>query len=279
MAKKRTIKNKVALSGIGLHSGKSVQLKLIPSASGEIIFKRSDLGNAEFRLDPAKIMVKNCILLVTDDGRIQTLEHLLAVLWVYGIDSLMIELDQEEIPAMDGSALPFVQAVRQAGVEDLPGDKKILKIAKPFLIKEKDTSITGVPDAELKLTYHIEFPHPVIKKQGFSVIVTPENFEAEIAPARTFGFLDDVPDLQKKGLALGGSFENAVVLDKDRVISGPLRSPDEFVRHKILDLLGDLSLLGNPVKGHFIAKKAGHDLHLKAVRFLLSNPDYLSPYT
>jgi UDP-3-O-[3-hydroxymyristoyl] N-acetylglucosamine deacetylase len=277
MEAKKTIENEAVLSGIGIHSGKPVQLKLIPSESGEIIFKRLDLGNLEFRLDPKNIEAKNCTMLVTDEGKIQTLEHLLAVLWVYGIDSLTVELNQEEIPAMDGSALHFVQTIHRAGVRDLPEEKKPVKIEKPFIIKENDASISVVPDAELKITYHIDYEHPSIKKQGLSIILNPENFEAEIAPARTFGFLEDVPDLQKKGLALGGSLKNAVVLDKTRVISGPLRSPDEFVRHKILDLIGDLSLLGNPVTGHFIAKKAGHDLHLKVVRFLLENPEYLSP--
>lgn len=276
MAKKKTIKKKVALSGIGIHSGKTVGLNLIPSDTGDIVFRRSDLGNTEFRLDPANIEAENCSMLVTEQGRIQTLEHLLAALWVFGIDSLTIELDQEEIPAMDGSALPFVQAIHRAGVAGLSEEKKLLRIEQPFVIREEDSSLSVLPDEELKITYHIEYDHPVIKKQGLSIIVNPETFEAEIAPARTFGFLKDVPDLRKRGLSLGGSFRNAVVLDKTRVISGPLRSPDEFVRHKILDLVGDLSLLGAPLKGHFIAKRAGHDLHLRAVRFLRENPHYLS---
>jgi UDP-3-O-[3-hydroxymyristoyl] N-acetylglucosamine deacetylase len=277
MAAKKTIHNKVALSGVGIHSGKPVKLNLIPSDSGEIIFKRSDLGDVEFHLDPKNIETKNCTMLVTDKGRIRTLEHLLAALWVFGIDSVIIELDEEEIPAMDGSAFPFVQALHRAGVKELPDEKRAVKIEQPFILKEKDSSISVVPDEELKITYYIEYDHPVIGRQGFSIVLNPENFEAEIAPARTFGFLEDIPELQKRGLALGGSLKNAVVLDKTRVISGPLRSPDEFVRHKILDLVGDLSLLRDPVKGHFIAKKAGHDLHLRAVRFLLENPDYLSP--
>jgi UDP-3-O-[3-hydroxymyristoyl] N-acetylglucosamine deacetylase len=279
MAAKKTIKNKVAFSGVGIHSGKPVRIELIPSHYGEIIFKRSDLGNVEFPLDPKNIKAENSTMLVTEKGRIRTLEHLLAALWVYGIDSLTIVMDQEEIPAMDGSALPFVQAVHRAGVEELPAEKKPVKIDQPFILKEEDSSVSVVPDAEFKLTYHIDYDHPVIKKQGFSIVLNPVSFEEEIAPARTFGFLEDVPDLQKRGLALGGSLENAVVLDKTQVISGPLRSPDEFVRHKILDLVGDLSLLGNPVKGHFIAKKAGHQLHLRVVRFLLENPEYLSPDT
>ncbi len=276
MAAKKTIDKEVTLSGIGIHSGKPVQLKLIPSHSGEIVFKRLDLGNLEFRLLPENIEAKNCAMLVSDQGKIQTLEHLLAVLWVYGIDSLTVELDQEEIPAMDGSAIHFVHAIHRAGARDLPEENKPLKIIEPFSIQEEDASIAVVPAPELKITYHIDFEHPSIKKQDLSIILNPENFEREIAPARTFGFLENVSDLRKNGLARGGSLENTIVLDKIRVINGPLRYPDEFVRHKILDLIGDLSLVGKPITGHFVAKKAGHALHLRIVRFLLDNPEYFA---
>jgi UDP-3-O-[3-hydroxymyristoyl] N-acetylglucosamine deacetylase len=216
-------------------------------------------------------------MLVAGQGKIQTLEHLLAVLWVYGIDSLTIELNQEEIPSMDGSALHFARAVQRAGFKELPEEKNRRKITKSLIIQEEEASISVDPDAELRITYQIEYEHPSIKKQDFSVVVNPKNFENEIASARTFGFLEDVPTLQKKGLALGGSYDNTVVLDKTRVINGPLRYPDEFVRHKVLDFIGDLSLIGNPITGHFIAKKAGHALHLKVVRLLSENPEYFSP--
>ncbi len=276
MVAKKTIKKEVGLAGIGIHSGKHVDIKLIPSDSGEIVFRRSDLSNLEFRPSPENIEAKNCTMLVTDQGKIQTLEHLVAVFLVYGIDSLTVELNQEEIPAMDGSALPFVHAVQRAGFRDLPEKKNLMSIAKPFIIREEDASISAAPDTELKITYQIDYEHPSIKKQSLSIVLNPDKFEREIAPARTFGFMEDVPDLKKKGLALGGSLQNAVVLDNTRVISGPLRYPDEFVRHKILDFIGDLSLLSMPLTGHFVAKKAGHLLHLKAVRFLHDNPEYLS---
>jgi len=276
MAAKKTITKEVAFFGFGIHSGKPVELRLIPSDSGEIVFRRSDLKNLEFRLSFENIKTKNCTMLVTDQGKIQTLEHLLAVLWVYGIDSLTIELNQEEIPSMDGSALHFARAVQRAGFRELPEEKNLQKITKSFIIREGEASISVDPDAKLRITYQIEYEHPSIKKQHLSVVVNPKSFKREIASARTFGFLEDVPDLQKQGLALGGSYNNTVVLDKTRVVNGPLRYPDEFVRHKILDLIGDLSLLGNAVTGHFIAKKAGHDLHMRVVRFLLENPEYLS---
>lgn len=277
MAFKRTIDKEVVLSGIGIHSGKQANIRLIPSNAGEIVFIRTDLGNLEFRLSPENVDARNCTMLVTDQGKIQTIEHLLAVLWVYGIDSLAVEIDQEEIPAMDGSALHFVRGIHKAGLRKIAKEKKPVRITQPFIIQENDASISVVPDEELKITYHINFEHPRIKRQGFSIILNPENFEKEIAPARTFGFLEDVPDMHKKGLALGGSLKNAVVLDKTRVISGPLRYPDEFVRHKILDFIGDLSLIGRPITGHFIAKKAGHALHLRTVRFLLDNPGHYVP--
>jgi UDP-3-O-[3-hydroxymyristoyl] N-acetylglucosamine deacetylase len=277
MAKKRTLGKELEFFGFGIHTGKPVDLRLIPSDSGEIAFRRSDLENLEFRLSLESIETRNCTLLVTGQGKIQTLEHLLAALWVYGIDSVTIELNREEIPSMDGSALHFARAVEKVGFKELQEEKSLQKITKSLQIQEGDASISVDPDDEFRITYQIEYEHPSIKKQELSVVPNAENFMKEIAPARTFGFLEDVPALQKRGLALGGSYDNTVVLDKTHVINGPLRYPDEFVRHKILDMIGDLSLLQNPIIGHFSAKKAGHDLHLKVVRFLSDNPEYLSP--
>jgi UDP-3-O-[3-hydroxymyristoyl] N-acetylglucosamine deacetylase len=276
MIPKRTIKEEISFSGIGIHSGMDVKMFLKPSDSGEIVFKRTDLGNKEFRIVLKDIRAKNCTMLVTEKGKIKTLEHLLAVLWVHGIDSLVVELNQEEIPILDGSALPFVQAVLQTGVRDLSQKKRPIKIVKPFFIQEDDASISVTPDSVLRITYHIDYSHPCIMKQGISIIVNPDDFVRDIAPARTFGFVDDVPSLRERGLALGGSLKNAVVLDKSSVVSGELRFPDEYVRHKVLDFIGDLSLIGFPLLGHFIAKKGGHALHLRVVRFLRDNPAYSS---
>jgi UDP-3-O-[3-hydroxymyristoyl] N-acetylglucosamine deacetylase len=274
MMNKKTIKKEIEISGIGIHTGKPVEMKLKPSDSGNIVFRRTDVEDFEFSLDQGKVESRNCTILETEKGKIYTLEHLLAVLWVNGVDSVIVELNGEEVPIMDGSAAPFVQALRWAGIRDLSQKKSTLTITEPFIIKESDASISVFPDPELRVTYHISFQHPNIKRQGLSISVNPENFEREIAPARTFGFIEDVPGLRAKGLALGGSLKNAVVLDKKRVISGPLRYPDEFVRHKILDFIGDLSIMRVPVIGHFIAKKAGHVLHLKMVKFLFDHPEY-----
>jgi UDP-3-O-[3-hydroxymyristoyl] N-acetylglucosamine deacetylase len=274
MALKTTIQKEISLSGVGIHSGGSINLILKPSTVGEIILRRKDLGNSEIRIDSQKIKAKRSSFLDTKKGKIQTLEHLLAVLYVFGIDSLVIELDGGEIPIMDGSALAFVQTIGKAGRDSLPQEKKTIRILKSYTIKENEASLSFYPDSDFKISYSIEFDHPAIKRQELSLPITLKNFVKEIAPARTFGFLKEVPHLLKEGLALGGSFENAIVLDEERVINGPLHYPDEFVRHKILDLIGDLSLLGSPVLGHFKAHKAGHVLHLKAVRFILNNPEF-----
>lgn len=274
MRQKGTIKKEVLFSGIGVHSGKQVELWLKPSSSGEIIFKRIDLDNSEFHLDPKKIEAKNCSMLVAKKGRIQTLEHFMAVLFMLGVDSLIIELNEEEIPIVDGSAFPFVEAILKAGIKPLQEKKKSIKILKPFIIQEEDALISVVPDSDFRITYLIEYDHPAIESQELSLSINKENFIKQIAPARTFGFLKDVPALRAQGLALGGSLENAIVLDEKSIINGPLRFPDEFVRHKILDFIGDLFLLNSSIIGHFRAHRAGHGLHLKAVHFILDNPEY-----
>lgn len=274
MAQKTTIQEEIYLSGIGIHSGGSINLTLKPSSVGEIILRRKDLGNSEIRIDSQKIRAKRSSFLDTKKGKIQTLEHLLAALYVFGIDSLVIELDGGEIPIMDGSALAFVQTIGEVGRSPLPQEKKTMRILKSYTIQENEASFSFYPDPDFKISYSIEFDHPAIKRQELSLLINLKSFIKEIAPARTFGFLKEVPHLLKEGLALGGSLENAIVLDEERVINGPLHYPDEFVRHKILDLIGDLSLLGSPVLGHFKAHKAGHGLHLKAVRFILNNPEF-----
>jgi UDP-3-O-[3-hydroxymyristoyl] N-acetylglucosamine deacetylase len=274
MVEKNTIQKEIHLSGVGIHSGKNVDLLLKPSSSGGIIFLRTDLDNLKLALEPEKIETKSSTYLVSGGCKIQTLEHLLAVLYMFGVDSLVIEINGDEIPIMDGSAFPFAQAILNAGVMSLPKRKKSIKIIKPSSLKENDAAFSFSPDSDFKITYSIEYDHPAIQRQELSLSLNLENFIKEIAPARTFGFLKDVPALRAQGLAAGGSLDNAVVLDEESVISGPLRYPDEFVRHKILDLIGDLSLMGSPLIGHFNAQRAGHRLHLKVIHFLLDNPEF-----
>ncbi len=272
--KKSTIQKEIQLSGIGIHSGKKTDLQVRPCLKGKIVFQRIDLGNLELDLDPRKIESKNSTSLVSEQGKVQTLEHLLAALYMFGIDSALIAINGPEIPIMDGSASAFVQALREAGTRPLAEEKKPIKILKPVVIEEKGASVSVSPDSDFRITYAIEFDHPFIQRQELSLDLNLKNFVIEIAPARTFGFLKDVPGLIDQGLAAGGSLDNALVLDEKSVISGTLRFPDEFVRHKILDFVGDLSLLGAPLIGHFKAHKAGHRLHLKTIHFLLDHPEY-----
>ncbi len=274
MMQKHTLKQEISLSGIGIHSGKNAKIKLKPSDSGEVIFIRTDLDNLRFFIDPAKVVTNNSSVLTSGNKKIQTIEHLLAALYMSGIDSLTIELDAGEVPVMDGSALPFVKAIRAAGIKYLDKERRAIRIEKPFMVKDGKGSISVKPYSDLKISYSIYYDHPLIGEQKYSIKSAEKIFAQEIAPARTFGFLKDVPALKAKNLALGGSLENALVLDSQGLINTPLRFPDEFVRHKILDLIGDIALLGSPIFAHFIAKRAGHKLHLKAIRFIQKHKDY-----
>lgn len=270
---KRTIAKELSFRGVGIHTGKVVDLVLRPSDSGEIIFRRKGADGPGLVLDPRATGARNCSYLESDRGRIETVEHLLAALSAFGIDSLDVETDGPEIPILDGSARPFAEAFIVAGTRPAGRGGRIMKVAAPFVVAEGGASVEAVPDPGLRITYHVAFDHPAIGSQSADLLVTTGSFRAEIAPARTFGFLKDVPELHRRGLALGGSFANALVLDDEKVVNGPLRFPDEFVRHKVLDLVGDLFLLGVPVRGHFTARKAGHALHIKAVRYLLDHPE------
>jgi UDP-3-O-[3-hydroxymyristoyl] N-acetylglucosamine deacetylase len=274
--KSQTLERAVYLSGVGVHSGQQIHLTLRPSGTGRIEFLRTDLGNLRLALDPRKVEAKFSTALTFDEERIQTLEHLLAVLYVFGINSLLVELDGGEIPILDGSANPIVKAVKEGGVSELPEQNRAFSILKPFSLQDGDSLINVSPDSSFRVTYSIEYAHPVIGKQKISLVINKERFIGQIAPARTFGFLKDVPALRSQGLAMGGSLENALVLDDKDVLNGPLRFPDEFVRHKVLDFVGDISLLGFPVCGHFEAKKAGHRLHHSLVLYLIDHPEFWS---
>jgi UDP-3-O-[3-hydroxymyristoyl] N-acetylglucosamine deacetylase len=274
MINKKTIRKQVHLSGTGVHSGKNVDLWICPSESGKILFQRKDRENASVELDIGKIQSMHSSSLISGDIKIRTIEHLMAVLFVYGINSVLIKLDEEEIPFFDGSAVAFSETVDKAGTRTLNMKTRSISIKKPFRIKEDKASICGTPDDDFKITYIIEYDHPCIGRQELSLKINRDTFRKEIAPARTFGFLKDAEKLRKKKLALGSSFDNTIVLDDEKVVNGPLRFQDEFVRHKILDFIGDLSLLNGKLSGHFKAERAGHSLHLKAFRFLAENKEF-----
>lgn len=274
MLQKQTTQRPVSFSGMGIHSGKQASLTIKPSSEGRVFFRRMDLGGLEVEVDARMIEALNGSCLVFESGRIQTLEHLLAVLYVLGLDSVELELQGEEIPILDGSAAPLAKAVLQAGVQPVPQRAKAVRILQSHTIEEKGASLSFFPDPDFRVSYAIDFSHPLIGRQEMSVSLTRKLFLEEIAPARTFGFLKDAAELRKRGLALGGSLDNAVVLDEKKVISGPLRFRDEFVRHKVLDFVGDLALFGHPLFGHFRAERAGHRLHHRAVLFLLDHPNF-----
>lgn len=207
--------------------------------------------------------------LTAEGVSIGTVEHLLSAAAGEGLDNCLIEIEGPEVPILDGSALPFVRLFHAAGFERQPARVRPLTLERPVEVVRGDRRIVFEPDGPgLTITYEIDFPHPVVGKQTLTLMVRPEEYSARIAPARTFGFARDVEVLRARGLARGGSLHNAVVLDDTGVISGPLRFRDEFVRHKILDLVGDLALLGRPLSGRIFARKAGHALHIEFARAL-----------
>ncbi len=273
MIELRTLAGGVSFSGIGAHSGREVRLELEPSSSGRLIFRRTDLGGLETGIDPRATEARNSTAVLGSGFRVQTVEHLMASLYASGIGSLLISLDADELPIMDGSALPFVRAIRGAGVLALGRKEPCARIIRPVEVRENDSVVRFEPAEGFLISYMIDFPHPAIGRLSLELAVTPESFASEIAPARTFGFLRDADELRRRGLALGSSLDNAVALDDEKVINPPLRFPDEFVRHKILDLVGDIALLGRPLLGRVKAEKAGHRLHGKALQSLLDHPD------
>jgi len=258
----RTIKKPVNCTGIGLHSGKKVNLAIKPAPVNHgIKFIRTDLLNspgitAHFN----QVVDTSLATVIGSDGCIvSTIEHVMASFAGLSIDNALVELDAYEVPVMDGSAGPFIEMIKRAGIKNQSAPRHFFLIKEPIMLEEADKSVSVYPSATFKITYTIEFNHPLIKKQTYSIDLSDEIFESTISRARTFGFLHEVEYMKRYGLALGGSLENAVVIDKDSIVNEDgLRFENEFVRHKILDCLGDFSLLGMPVLGHLIVVKSGH---------------------
>jgi UDP-3-O-[3-hydroxymyristoyl] N-acetylglucosamine deacetylase len=276
MAAQKTLRKDIEIGGIGVHSGKAVRLRLRPSDAGKIVFRRTDLAGAEIPLDIERARSLSNTILEGDGFKVQTTEHLLATLWAAGIGSCLIELDADEIPIMDGSAKPFVEAIEKAGTEEIESQFQAFRITQVATVVDKDAWIRFEPAGgedkdNLTLSYTISYDHSKIGTQSRTFSLAWPEFAREIAPARTFGFLKDVEWFRRQGLAAGTSYENTIVLGDSEIVNPPLRFPDEFVRHKLLDLAGDLALLGRPLVGRVTAHKAGHRLHLQAVRRLLEN--------
>ena len=263
MDPQRTLRRRISCVGIGLHSGNKVTLSLKPAPKDfGIRFRRTDIGHHEV---PATVHNLAAIHLATglarDEVSVETVEHLLAALVSMKVDNVIVELDSPEVPIMDGSAAPFIYLIQEAGVKALQAPRKYLKIVRPIALSRGDKRIAFFPSDHFKITYSVSFDHPLLRHQARTLRVTEESFIEDIAPARTFTFLKDVEMLRQNGLALGGSLENAIVLGETGVLNNALRFEDEFVRHKILDAIGDLALVGYPLVGHLVAHRAGHALH------------------
>ena len=275
MDAQRSIRRQISCVGIGLHSGNKVNLTLKPApADSGIRFRRTDLGD---QYVPATVNNLAGIQLATglasNEVSVETVEHLLAALVSVGVDNVIVELNSPEVPIMDGSAAPFIYLIHEAGVKRLQTPRKYLKIVRPIAISRGDKRIALFPSDHFKVTYSISYDHPLLRHQSRTLRITEESFVEEIAPARTFTFLKDVEMLRQNGLALGGSLENAVVLGETGVLNNALRFEDEFVRHKILDVIGDLSLVGHPVVGHLVAHRGGHALHTAFAAKILEETD------
>ncbi len=270
-----TIKKSVELVGIGLHKGSPVKLRLEPLESNSgIVFYRSDV-DVSIPLIPANVVDTRMATVIGKDGHvISTIEHLLSAVYAYGIDNLRVIVDADEVPVMDGSSASYCMLLDEAEVieQDIP--KKIMRIKKDIEVREGEKYVKLSPSPDLQYDFTIKFPHPVIQKQEYVLKFTKESYKKEISRARTFGFLHEVQYLRSKGLALGGSLENAIVLDEKKILNPEgLRFDDEFVRHKILDAIGDMSLIGMNFIGNYEALAGSHDLNHKLTLALLADAE------
>ena len=257
----RTLAGAVNCRGIGLHSGQRITMTLRPAAPGTgVVFRRVDTGAEIPALWTHSINAALCTVLSNGEGsEIKTIEHLMAALAGCGIDNAIVELDGGEVPAMDGSAAPFLAMIDRVGTVEQNLPRRAIKVLKPIEISHQGVTAALLPDHGFSMSFEIAFESPVIGSQEMTVAFEPETFRSELSRARSFGMLDDVERLRAIGLAQGGSLENAVVISGDRVLNrGGLRYADEFVRHKLLDAFGDLYLAGGPIIGHFRGVRSGH---------------------
>jgi UDP-3-O-[3-hydroxymyristoyl] N-acetylglucosamine deacetylase len=275
--REQTIASPVEFSGIGLHTGEAATMRILPAPAGKgIVFRRVDLDNFELRADVGSVeRVAYATTLMNRGVWISTVEHLLSALYGFGIDNAFVELDNFEVPILDGSGLRYIEAIQRVGIVALEVECSVMRITKSFALEENGKTIAIHPSESFSIEYEIGFPHPLIGDQKLEVEITPANYASSIAPARTFGFYEEVEKLQASGLVRGGSLENAIVLtEKGMLNETSLRFPDEFVRHKILDLLGDFALIGQSVQGRIVANRAGHALHTRFVAELLASADH-----
>lgn len=283
MRYRQTVAKPSTLRGVGLHTGEPVTLQLRPSVAGRgIRFIRSDCGNAEI---PASLEYVGpsfyATVLQRDGVTVSTIEHLMAALYALLIDDVDVVLDGPEVPILDGSSKPFVDCILAAGLRPLDQLRQYITLVKPIEMEVDEKRIAAYPCREYRVTYAIDFNHPKLGYQELTASLWGESaFAEKLAPARTFTFEREVDALRRQGLARGGSLDNAVVIGEDGILNEGLRFEDEFVRHKMLDLTGDLSLIGHPLRAHVVAYRAGHDLHGRFARRILQAQDswYLAPW-
>ena len=275
--RQQTIEQTISASGVGLHSGCPSKVSLSPApVDNGIVFRRKVNSHVE----TCQASIRNlrstelCTVVGSNGFQIQTTEHVLSALWGLGIDNAFIDIDSEEVPAMDGSAAPFAKLIRLAGVLPQKRPRTYLKIVEPIRIGDDNRGISILPSPFPRITYTIDYDHPLIRQQTYEHEWSTVDFEANIAYARTFAFSHEVKALWARGLGQGGSLDNTIVFSDDGIMNEEdLRFPDECVRHKVLDLIGDLSLLGIHVIGHIVANCSGHQLHSQLVQAILDNPE------
>jgi UDP-3-O-[3-hydroxymyristoyl] N-acetylglucosamine deacetylase len=285
MLRQRTLKSLIRASGVGLHTGRKVRMTLRPAPiESGIVFRRIDLATPADIPARAELVgeARLASTLIKGDAKVHTVEHLMSAFGGLGVDNAYVDLDAAELPIMDGSASPFVLLIQQAGLEEQPAPKRFLRVKRRVEVREGDKWARLEPYEGYRLSFSIDFRHPVIDRSTQSVTVdfAESSYLKEIARARTFGFMHEVENLRESGLALGGGLENAVVLDEFRVLNADgLRFADEFIRHKLLDAVGDLYLLGKPLLGAFSAHKSGHALNNRLLRAALADTGALEVVT
>jgi UDP-3-O-[3-hydroxymyristoyl] N-acetylglucosamine deacetylase len=270
-----TVQRAAEASGIGLHSGVPVSIRILPApVSTGIVFLRTDLDNFAIPASWRNVArVSYATSLMRQGVLISTTEHLLSVFYSMGIDNAFVEIDNLEVPILDGSGLPFVNLIEKAGIRHYRRKRRYLRIRRPVSVEDHGKRICILPDEAFRLTCEIRFDHPMVGRQSVEMEVTPERYAAEIAPARTFGFEYELDQMRNMGLIRGAALDNAVCFDRTGVLNpGGLRFDNECCRHKALDLIGDLALIGKPLLGHVIAERAGHAMHAALVARIMSDP-------
>ncbi len=269
-----TIARESSVEGVGLHTGVCGHVRLVPApAETGIVFRRVDLENFPIEAQGHNVArVSYATSLMKQGVLLSTTEHLLAAIYSCGIDNIYIDIDSIEVPILDGSAEPFMQMLEHSGIRRLRRKRRYLKVLRPLEVSEGDRRIGIYPADEFHVRCYVDFPHPLVGQQEVEMLVSPDTFRHLLGRARTFCFERDIEPLRAMGLIRGGSLENAIVLTQDGVMNGPLRFPDEFGRHKALDLIGDLALAGLPLLARVEAHKAGHSLHTQLVSRLLADP-------